>query len=33
GVYGPALDQKGNTIGGIEILKYLSKELNLNIFS
>lgn len=32
GVYGPALDQKGNTIGGIEILKYLSKELELSIF-
>lgn len=33
GVYGPALDSKGNTIGGVEILKYLSKELNLSIFS
>lgn len=33
GVYGPALDEKGNTKGGIEILKYLSKELNLSIFA
>lgn len=32
GVYGPALDQKGNSIGGIEILTQLSKELNLSIF-
>ncbi|MGL6174765.1 MAG: glutaminase A [Cellulosilyticaceae bacterium] len=33
GVYGPALDEKGNTIGGVEILKYLSEALNLSIFS
>lgn len=32
GVYGPALDNKGNSIGGIEILKQLSKHLNLSIF-
>ncbi|NLW21876.1 MAG: glutaminase A [Tissierellia bacterium] len=32
GVYGPALDQYGNSIAGYGILKDLSKELNLNIF-
>ncbi len=32
GVYGPALDNKGNSIGGIEILRQLSKQLNLSIF-
>ena len=32
GVYGPALDEKGNTTGGIEILTYLSKALELSIF-
>lgn len=32
GVYGPALDDKGNSIGGIEILSYLSDVLDLSIF-
>lgn len=32
GVFGPALDKKGNSIGGIKILTDLSKKLNLNIF-
>lgn len=32
GVYGPSLDSKGNSIGGIHILEELSKELNLSIF-
>lgn len=32
GVYGPALDDKGNSIGGYGMLKDLSKELNLSIF-
>lgn len=32
GVYGPALDGYGNSIGGYGILKELSKELNLSIF-
>ncbi|NMB27341.1 MAG: glutaminase A [Tissierellia bacterium] len=32
GVYGPALDGYGNSIVGYEILKDLSKELNLSIF-
>ncbi len=31
-VYGPALDEKGNSIGGIKILEYLSDELELNMF-
>ena len=32
GVYGPALDEYGNSIVGYEILKDLSRELNLSIF-
>jgi len=32
GVYGPALDERGNSIGGYAILEELSKELNLSIF-
>lgn len=32
GIYGPALDAKGNSIGGDGILEDLSKELDLSIF-
>jgi glutaminase len=32
GVFGPALDEKGNSIGGIKVLEYLSRELDLSIF-
>ena len=32
GVYGPALDEKGNSIAGLKILEDLSKELELSIF-
>ncbi|MTI69604.1 MAG: glutaminase A [Firmicutes bacterium] len=32
GVYGPSLDEKGNSIGGYGILKELSEEINLSIF-
>ena len=32
GVYGPALDKYGNSIVGYQILKDLSRELNLSIF-
>ncbi|WP_315120691.1 glutaminase A [uncultured Clostridium sp.] len=32
GIVGPALDKKGNSIGGVEVLKDLSQELDLNIF-
>ncbi|MGL5693644.1 MAG: glutaminase A [Peptostreptococcaceae bacterium] len=32
GVYGPALDKKGNSIAGIKILEALSKKLQLSIF-
>lgn len=32
GVYGPALDEKGNSIGGIQILKELSQKLDLDIY-
>lgn len=33
GIYGPSLDRKGNSIAGCRILEYLSKELNLHMFS
>lgn len=32
GVYGPALDKKGNSVAGIKILEDLSQRLKLNIF-
>ncbi|MCM1990701.1 glutaminase A [Oceanirhabdus seepicola] len=32
GVFGPALDKKGNSIGGIKVLEELSRELDLSIF-
>lgn len=32
GVYGPALDNKGNSIGGYGILKDITEKLNLSIF-
>ena len=32
GVYGPALDSKGNSIGGIKVLEDLSEEFALSIF-
>lgn len=32
GVIGPALDKKGNSIGGIKVLENLSKEFDLSIF-
>ncbi len=32
GVWGPALDEKGNSIAGFKILEQLSKELTLSIF-
>ena len=32
GVFGPSLDEKGNSIAGVQILEYLSKELHLHIF-
>lgn len=33
GIFGPSLDEKGNSIAGNHILRYLSKELKLHIFS
>lgn len=33
GIFGPALDRKGNSIAGRHILRYLSKELNLHMFA
>lgn len=32
GVFGPALDKKGNSIAGIQVLQELSQELDLSIF-
>jgi glutaminase len=32
GVYGPALDAKGNSAGGIKVLQHISKSLDLSIF-
>ena len=32
GIYGPALDEKGNSIAGMKLLEQLSKEYNLSIF-
>jgi glutaminase len=31
-VYGPALDEKGNSVGGLKILEYLSEKMDLNMF-
>lgn len=33
GVIGPALDERGNSVGGIELLAALSRRLNLSIFA
>ena len=32
GVYGPALDVKGNSVGGLKMLEYLANEMNLHMF-
>lgn len=32
GVYGPALDEKGNSIAGVALMEELSRELSLSIF-
>src|SRR5690606_26390681 len=32
GVIGPALDERGNSVGGIELLACLSRRLDLSIF-
>jgi len=32
GTYGPALDAKGNSVGGLSILRRLSEDLKLNLF-
>lgn len=32
GVYGPALDEKGNSIAGLRVLEDLARELDLSIF-
>ena len=33
GIFGPALDEKGNSIAGQKMLEYLSKTLNLHMFA
>ncbi|HYE12095.1 MAG TPA: glutaminase, partial [Patescibacteria group bacterium] len=32
GVFGPALDSKGNSAGGIKVLEHISRRLELSIF-
>lgn len=32
GTYGPALEEKGNSVGGIHMLEYLSRRLHLHMF-
>jgi glutaminase len=32
GVIGPAIDEKGNSVAGVQVLKTLSKDLSLNMF-
>lgn len=32
GVFGPSLDEKGNSAGGIKMLEYLSKKLDYSLF-
>lgn len=32
GVFGPALDSKGNSLGGIKMLEYISKRLDYSLF-
>ncbi len=32
GIYGPALDEKGNCIAGRPVLEYLSEQLELSLF-
>ena len=32
GIFGPSLDRKGNSIGGIRMLEYLSGQLGLHLF-
>lgn len=31
-VYGPALDAKGNSVGGLKMLEFVSETLSLNMF-
>jgi glutaminase len=32
GIYGPSLDEKGNSVAGLSALEYISKRLRLNVF-
>ena len=32
GVFGPSLDEKGNSIGGIKMLEFLSEKLDYQLF-
>ena len=33
GIFGPSLDQKGNSVAGEQVLEYLSTHLRLHIFA
>ena len=33
GIFGPALDKKGNSVAGIRVLEYLSAQLGLHLFN
>ena len=33
GIYGPSLDEKGNSIGGQRMLEYLSETMGLHMFA
>ena len=33
GIFGPALDPKGNSVAGVRMLEYLSRQLGLHLFS
>ena len=32
GVFGPALDPRGNSVAGIAVLEYLSKAMEIRLF-
>ena len=32
GIYGPALDEKGNSVAGIAMLEYISREMGYHMF-
>ena len=32
-VYGPSLDHRGNSVGGMKLLEFLSRQMNLHYFA